>query len=85
MKYRQRLKQWMDESDRMLNAMELQDDVPTVQELLDSPLFPFISFATNSCGYKGTTQELIVNWVHPLFLKAKAEASKADNPNGGRQ
>jgi hypothetical protein len=38
-------------------------------------------FAANSCGYSGTTQELIVDWVHPLFLKAKAEASKADNPN----
>ena len=81
MKYRQRLKKRMEESDRILNAIELRDDVPTVQELLDSPLSRFISFAANSCGYKGTTQELIINWVHPLFLKAKAEASKADNPN----
>jgi hypothetical protein len=24
---------------------------------------------------------LIANWVHPLFLKAKSEASKEDNPN----
>ena len=71
----------MEESDCMLNAMELRQDVPTVQELIDSPLSRFISFAANSCGYSGTTQELIVNWVHPLFIKAKAEASKADNPN----
>ena len=71
----------MEESDRMLNAMELRQDVPTVKELLNSPLSRFISFAANSCGYSGTTQELIVNWVHPLFLKAKAEASKEDNPN----
>ena len=41
----------------------------------------FITFAANSCGYSGTTKELIVNWVHPLFLKAKAEASNANNPN----
>jgi hypothetical protein len=25
--------------------------------------------------------ELIANWVHPLFLKAKSESSKEDNPN----
>ena len=81
LKYRQRLKHWMEESDRMLNTMELRQDVPTVEELLNSPLSRFILFAANSCGYSGTTQELIVNWVHPLFLKAKAEASKADNPN----
>ncbi len=36
--------------------------------------------AINSCGYSATTQELIVDWVHPLFLKAN-EASKTDNPN----
>ncbi len=64
----------------MLNAMELRDDVPSMEELMDSPLYHFITFAANSCGYSGTTKELIVNWVHPLFLKAKAEASKADNP-----
>ena len=71
----------MEQSDHMLNTMELRQDVPTVEELLDSPLSCFISFAANSCGYSGMTQELIVNWAHPLFLKAKAEASKADNPN----
>ena len=69
-----------EESDRLLNAMELRDDVPT-EELMDSPLSRFISFAANSCGYSGTTKELIVNRVHPLFLKAKAEASKAYHPN----
>ena len=64
----------------MLNAIELRQNVPTMEELLNSPLSCFISFA-NSCGCSGTTQELIVNWVHPLFFKAKADASKADNPN----
>ncbi len=41
----------------------------------------FIHFAANDCGYKGTRYGLIANWVHPLFLKAKSEASKEDNPN----
>ena len=75
----------MEETDHMLNAIEMRQNVPTVEELLNSPLSCFISFAANSCGYSSTTQELIVNWIHPLFLKAKAEVSKADNPNGGKQ
>jgi hypothetical protein len=61
--------------------MELRQDVPTVEELLESLLSCFISLAANSCGYNETAQELIVNWVHLLFLKAKAGVSKADNPN----
>jgi hypothetical protein len=71
----------MEESDCMLNAIELRQDVHTVEELLDSLLSCFISLAASSCDYSGMTQELIVNWVHQMFLKATAEASKTDNPN----
>jgi len=46
-----------------------------------SPLSRFITLAANDCGYRGSTLELVTTWVHPLFLKAKAEASKEDNPN----
>jgi hypothetical protein len=45
------------------------------------PLSKYIHFAANDCGYTGSRYELIANWVHPLFLKAKTEASKEDNPN----
>ena len=24
----------------------------------------------NNCGYTGTTDYLMINWVHPIFLKA---------------
>ena len=34
----------------------------------------------NDCGYNGTQLELVCNWVHPLFLKAKSAASREDNP-----
>jgi hypothetical protein len=67
--------------DQMLNRMELNEDMPTVDEILKSPLSRFITFAANDCGYGGNTRDLIVNWIHPLFLKAKAAASKDDNPN----
>ena len=75
----------MEESDHMLTAMELRQDVPTVEELFDSPLSHVILLTANSCGYIRTTQEVIINWVHPLFCKAKTEASKADNPRCRRQ
>ena len=42
----QQLKQQMEESDHMLNAMELRQDVPTVEELLESPLSCFILLQT---------------------------------------
>ena len=48
--------------------------------MLNSSLALFIQLAANDCGYAGNTRELICNWVHPLFLKAKAAASKDDNP-----
>jgi hypothetical protein len=42
MKYHQRLEKQMEESDCMSNAMELRQDVPTVEQQLDSPLSHFI-------------------------------------------
>ena len=55
--------------------------MPTVETLMASPLSKFIHFAANDFGYSGTRFELVANWVHPLFLKAKSEASKEDNPS----
>ncbi len=49
--------------------------------LMNSSLAPFIELAANDCSYRGSLRELICNWVHPLFLKAKSAASKEDNPN----
>ena len=79
-KFKQMMARRRDLGDATLNAMEL-DHIPTVVELMDSPLAKFIHLAANDCGYNGSTQELICNWIHPLFLKAKSEASKLDNPN----
>ena len=53
----------------------------TVESLMNSSLAPFIELAANDCGYRGSLKDLICNWVHPLFLKAKAAASSEDNPN----
>ncbi len=58
-----------------------KDGIPTIAELLESPLAKYITLAANDCGYSGTAEELIVSYVHPLFLKAHSAASKEDNPS----
>ena len=64
-----------------VNSMHLDDSIQTIKELLDSPVSKFITLAANDCGYPGTSEDLIVNHVHPFFLKAKAAASAEDHPN----
>ena len=64
-----------------LNSIHLVDSIPTISELLDSPISNFISLAANDFGYSGTIEDLIVNYLHPLFMKSKAAASQEDNPN----
>ena len=53
-------------------------DISSVEELMKSPFAKFITSAKD-CGYSRSTIDLIVSWVHTLFLKAKAVASKVDN------
>lgn len=48
---------------------------------MESPLAKYITLAANDCGYSGTAKELIVSYVHPLFLKAHSAASREDNPS----
>lgn len=76
--YVQRKRRLQQYGDMLLCA--LPDTVPTVEELLASPLSQFIHLAANDCGYNGTKRELICEVIHPLFLRAKSAASKADNP-----
>ena len=61
-----------------MNSMTF--DVPSLEEFMKIPLSKFITISLNDCGYNGSTRDLIMNWVHPLFLNVKAEASKEDNP-----
>ena len=63
------------------NKTSLEHTILTIDELMESPLDIFISFAATFFVCEYTTNELIVNIVHPLFLKDNAEASKEDNPN----
>ena len=42
---------------------------------MKGPLAKFITF----CGYSGSAKDLIVNLVHPLFLKAKQLQARFDD------
>lgn len=77
--YTKRLIKKRRQADELMLSAEIE--VPSVEALMACPLSKFIQFAANDCGYTGTRYDLIANWVHPLFLKAKSESSKEDNPN----
>ena len=61
--------------------MHLVDCITNIVELLDSPISNLITLAENYCVYEGTTADIIVNYLHPFFLKYKAASSQAYNPN----
>ncbi len=62
--------------------LSLEDSPESLEELFGGPLAQYIKLLAADNGQDPSqTQELLVKLVHPLFLKAKAEASKADNPN----
>jgi hypothetical protein len=77
--YKKRIAKKCRQADELMLSVEIE--VTTVEALMACPLSRFIHFAANNCGYSGSRYDLIANWVHPLFLKAKTESSKEDNPN----
>ena len=56
-------------------------DVPSLEELMKSPLAKFITLSASNCGYSGSAKDLIADFIHSLFLKANTSPSKKDNPN----
>jgi hypothetical protein len=79
--YKQYLASFRRSSDMTLMSLTLDKTIPTIADLLARSLAKYITLAANDCGYSDTAQELIVLYVHPLFLKAHLAASKADNPS----
>ena len=61
--------------------MKIEEDLPSIDEVLKSPFYKFITFVANYFGDNAIACDLMVNWIHHFFLKAKAETSKEDNPN----
>ena len=48
---------------------------------MDSTVAKYITLSSNDYVYGGTAEDLIVNYIHPLFLKANSAASWDYNPN----
>jgi hypothetical protein len=84
LKYKQYQRSLQSSGNWALQLMSIEDSLPSISDLINSPLSKYITLAANDCGYDGTAEELIVSYVHPLFLWAHAVASKLDNP-GWRQ
>ena len=64
--------------DMTLMSLTLDNTLPAITDLLASPLAKYITLASNDCGYSGSATELIVSYVHPLFLKAHSAANNAE-------
>ena len=64
-KYRQRFADRKEFGDMSMSDMAF--DADTVEELKKSYFAKFITFFANDCDYSGSTNVLIVNWVHSLF------------------
>ena len=67
--------------DNLLQSKSVGQKYPTVAQIMDIPQDKYITISANDRGYGGTAEELIVNYVHPLFLKAESDASLEDNMN----
>ena len=62
-----------------LNAATIED-FTYIEDVLSSPLIKkYVS--ANDCGITQKPHKLMVNRVHPMFLKANDAASKEDKPN----
>ncbi len=62
--------------------LSLENSPESLEELFGGQLAWFIKLSAADSGLDlSQTQDLLVKLVHLLFLKAKAEASKADNSN----
>ena len=64
-----------------LQNMIVGEKCPTVADLIDSPFFKYITIDANNCGYSGRADDLILSYVHILFLLAKPAKIQEDDPN----
>ncbi len=50
-----------------LMSLTLDKTIPTVADLLASPIAKYITLTANDCGYSGTAKELIVSCGLPII------------------
>ena len=67
-KYKQHL---LDTGGVTLRNITVEEHCFTVAEILASPIDKYINISVNNCGYCATEEDLIFNYVHPLFLNLR--------------
>ena len=55
-----------DTGDMALKNVTDEDKCPTVAEILEIPIYNYITLDANNYGYSGTEEYIIVNYVHPI-------------------
>ena len=50
------------------NNMHIKENFPTAADVLAIPIAKFITISANGCGYSGTSEELMANFVHTLLI-----------------
>jgi hypothetical protein len=51
-----------------LQLMSIEDSLPSISDLINSPLSKYIILVANDCEYEETADELIVSYAHPLVF-----------------
>jgi hypothetical protein len=77
LKFKQYCRRLKENGDLSLSMLLMTDGIPTVDELMDSPLAKYITLAANDCGYSGTAEELI-----PIMDMVQLLAGAAGIPAG---
>ena len=79
--YKYNTRSLRENGDMSLQSIMFGQQCPTLADLTSIKLAKYITIDANNCVQGGTAEELIVNYIHPLFLKAKSAVSREDNPN----
>ena len=66
----------LDINNMALKNVTVEEQCPTVADILTITIANYINLAVNNCGYSSAVENLIVHYVHPLFFKVKAEVRK---------
>ena len=59
-------------------------EIPSHEALLEENITKFVRFAAADCGFCGSIEALVVNWIHTLMLSAKTANTNGDNPTWGQ-
>ena len=59
----------------------MDQEVVSADVQLEDKLTKFVHFAAADCGFDGSIEARVVNWLHPLILAAKTASTDGDNPN----